>query len=91
MFSVIGTLRAAAGAITNRVNGFTEFVIIPKVATKELLKEFGMDPLALECHFCHNALSDLRQLRAIYNYDGKYVAACDKFECAIEARDRLIE
>ena len=91
MFSLIGALKVAAGALTNGVNGFAEFVIVPKVATKGLLKEFGMDPSSLECHFCHDPLRDLRQLRAIYNYDGKYVAACDKFECAIEARDRLIE
>ena len=77
--------------VKSTVSEMAEFVIVPSAPSSRLLKHFGMDPASLECHFCHDSLADLRRLRAVYNYGGKYVASCDKFECAIKARDRLLE
>ncbi len=91
MFPVLTALKVAAGSIVDRANTLAQFVVVPDVPSRVLLDQFGIDPSALECHFCHSPLTDLRHLRAIYNYHGKYVASCDRFECAIKARDRLIE
>ncbi len=91
MFTVIGAIKSAAGTVADRVNGLAHFVVVPEAPSKALLEQLGISAEGIECHFCHDSLTDLRQLRAVYNYQGKYVATCDKFECAIEARDRLIE
>ena len=77
--------------LKNTVSDVAEFIVVPSAPSAQLLKQFGIDPAQVECHFCHDSLSDLRRLRAVYNYHGKYVASCDKFECAIKARDRLLE
>jgi len=91
MFPILGMLKAASQSIVNGANGFVEFIVVPELASARLLREFDIDPDNVECHFCHEALVDLKQVRAIYNLGGKYVAACDKFECAIKARNRAIE
>lgn len=91
MFPVLGMLRAASHSIVDRANGFVEFIVVPELASAKLLREFDIDPAKVECHFCHESLVDLKQVRAIYNLGGKFVAACDKFECAIKARNRAIE
>jgi len=91
MLPLMGMLKAAAENISHRANGFVQFVVVPGVASAKVLKQFDIDPKNLECHFCHEPLADLKQLRAVYNLGGKYVAACDKFECAIKARNRVIE
>jgi len=91
VFSIMTALKAGVGGVVSTINAATEFVVVPRANSRDMLKNLGIDPNALQCGFCHNSLSDLSHLRALYRLDGHFVASCDKFECAILARDQLLE
>jgi len=54
-----------------------------------ILRMHGMSRKDLKCSICGEDLSDLKHLRAIFPYKSALVC-CDKFECLIACRDKLI-
>lgn len=54
-----------------------------------ILRMHGMSRKDLKCSICGEDLSDLKHLRAIFPYKSALVC-CDKFECLVACRDKLI-
>jgi len=91
VLGIITALKTGVGDLVSRVDSITEFVVVPRASSGDMLKKLGIASNDLQCGFCHNDLSDLSHLRALYRLDGHFVVSCDKFECAIRARDQLLE
>jgi len=54
-----------------------------------ILKKTGMPIEELKCSLCGEPITDLTRIRAIFPYHSALVC-CDKFECLIACRDRLL-
>jgi hypothetical protein len=54
-----------------------------------ILHRVGLTIEDLKCSICEEDLSDLKHLRAIFPY-GSAIVCCDKMECLIACRDKLI-
>lgn len=55
----------------------------------DILRKTGLTKEDLKCSVCNADLSDLKHLRAIFPY-GSALVCCDKMECLLACRDRLI-
>lgn len=91
MLNVLGMVKTAVGNFYEAMNTVTHFVIVPQARAERILKDFGIRKEDLECTFCKTNLSDLKHLKAIYRHNGEYLVSCDRFECFMETRDKLIE
>lgn len=54
-----------------------------------ILHSNGLKKSDLKCSICHEDLSDLKHLGAIFPY-GSAIISCDRFECLCAVRDLLI-
>ena len=55
-----------------------------------VLRKYGLTKEDLKCSFCKKDLSDLKHLGAIFPGHSTLIC-CDKFECIMAYRDKLIE
>jgi len=60
-----------------------------KEKIEAILKKTGMAKKKLKCSICGEPITDLTKIRAIFPYHSALVC-CDKIECLIACRDRLI-
>lgn len=54
-----------------------------------ILEKTGMSKKALKCSICNEPISDVKRIRAIFPYHSALVC-CDKIECLIACRNKLI-
>lgn len=54
-----------------------------------ILEKTGMDREHLTCSICGHDISDLTNIRAIFPHHSALIC-CDKIECLIACRDKLI-
>jgi len=54
-----------------------------------VLEKIGMSKKDLKCSICHEPISDLKRIRAIFPHHSALIC-CDKIECLIACRDKLI-
>ena len=60
-----------------------------KKKIEAILKKTGMATKELKCSICGKEIKDLNRIRAIFPYHSALIC-CDKFECLIACRDKLI-
>jgi hypothetical protein len=60
-----------------------------KEKIEAILEKTGMNKKDLKCSICKEPISDLKRIRAIFPYHSALVC-CDKIECLLACRDRLI-
>lgn len=54
-----------------------------------ILEKTGMSKTDLKCSICKEPITDLKRIRAIFPYHSALIC-CDKTECLIACRDKLI-
>jgi len=54
-----------------------------------ILEKNGMPKEELKCSICNEPISDIKHIRAIFPYHSALVC-CDKIECLLACRDKLI-
>ena len=54
-----------------------------------ILEKHGMSKDELRCSICDEHITDVKKIRAIFPYHSALVC-CDKIECLIACRDKLI-
>jgi hypothetical protein len=60
-----------------------------KEKVEAILKKTGMPTEELKCSLCGEPITDLSRIRAIFPYHSALIC-CDKFECLVACRDKLI-
>ena len=73
--------------------GLGEVEIIVSRPDKEkieaILEKTGMNKKDVKCSICEEPISDLKRVRAIFPYHSALIC-CDKIECLLACRDKLI-
>ena len=54
-----------------------------------ILEKTNMSKKDLRCSICDDPITDLKRIRAIFPYHSALIC-CDKIECLIACRDKLI-
>ena len=54
-----------------------------------VLDKTGMDKHNIHCSICDKAITDVRQIRAIFPYHSALIC-CDNIECLIACRNKLL-
>ena len=73
--------------------GLSEIEIVVSRPDKDkieaILEKTGMNKKDLKCSICNETITDLKRIRAIFPYHSALIC-CDKIECLIGCRDKLI-